>query len=368
MAHELFGTRFIERNNGKPAWHGIGEVYDANLRLRAADALVRAGGNYTVRTAPLLVEMDGKPLYTGQHMIVRDEHTFQGKTDPAAIIGGPVSHTYHVIQNTDIAAALDLLSEEWPVETVGVLQDGAKMFMVFDGGEFDIKGDPNHMYFTATDSKNGKEAFQILCTPVRVVCNNTLIMGKAAATFKASIAHTPDAYRDLKFWQAMIPQMQKNAMATREALDLLASKSASKDATALVFERAFPAPKVTPKMSVSGMVDLTLDKEYADQIAEDVASHDYFKGRTEGIRAAAWERLDVFNQENPATAGTLYAVAQAANEVSMWRKGKSDSDEHNAGIDESSVFGNRAKESARAFVAATNIAQFGLAKAKAMSN
>lgn len=361
MAHELMGDRFLERNMGTPAWHGLGTIFPRDEKMTASEACVRAGANINIIKVPEYALIPGgQYIATGDYMVYREESTFGGVTDPGMIIGGPVSNDYTPLQNVDIAAAIDPLSGVWPVETCGVLKDGRTFFLTLNGGEFDILGDPHQMYFLVSDSKSGTEAMKIMTTPVRVVCSNTLNMGTAAANFTAKVAHNPAAYRDLGFWAAVIPQIRDNAVRTKQALELLATTKATDAAAAFVFEKAFKGPNKSSKMTIADTLPISLDKAHSDMIIADSDTYEYFNARTGKIRAAAKERYDVFNQENPKTAGTLFAVAQAANEVAVWRNG------HAETVEESVVFGERGKESARAFSAAYNIAQHGLAKARTM--
>jgi hypothetical protein len=357
MAHLLLGERFLERERETRAWHRLGTVVPTDAEMNAEEAFTLAGLTYQIVKAPLYAMVDGTMLRVdGKFANYRLEHTHNGHVAPLARISGDamLSDGYTALDNMDIARALNPLSEVWPVETVGAIKDGAQIFATFYGGEFDIKGDQNKLYFLVTDSKDGLRAMQIHTTPVRVVCNNTLVMGIAASNFKVKIEHTKEAYNDLGFWAAVVPQIRDSAKNTQEALALLADTKATKPMVEAVINAAFPMPGRGSKAQVADLVPLSVQPVHQDMIDREISDNEYHSNRILSIRAGAWELYDVFNQQNPNTAKTLYAAAQATNEMAIWRNGHADT------VDESVVFGNRSQESARAFKTAYKIAVGGL--------
>ena len=358
MAHEIWSERFAEREGKGAAWHGLGLSFGEDEKITASEALTLAGGDFTMDKVPAFVTLpSGEELSTGEYYIYRNEHTYNGITDPGAIVGGPVSKDYGIIQNSDIAAAVDNLAKEWPVETVGSLRDGQKLFITLHGEKFAIKGDDAHeLYFCISDSKSGKESLKIFLTGVRIVCSNTLRLGDMSSELKIKIGHDPNALRQVGFWTDTIPAMKAAQQRTREALELLADTKATKREVELIFNKAFPLPKTPAKMKMVNDNALSLSADHKELVDRDIAQFDYFRGRTEAIQALAWERYDIHNQEHTATAGTLFAAAQASNEVSCWRKG------HSETLDSQIFDGARGDESDRAFTTAYNIATKGYAK------
>lgn len=354
MAHGVWDDRFLERDGKARAWHVLGTTFAANLNVSAKDAFATAGLNFRVIKVPQLFAnpATGETQDTGKFLLYREAHTFNGKTSPGVLLNAdaPVSASYTVIDNMDIAAALDPLAKEWPLETVGALHDGGVIFVTLFGGDFDIKGDHCQMYFLVQDGKDGLRSMRIATTPVRVVCQNTLTLGLNAANFSVKVEHDAEAYRNLEFWAGVIPQIRDSAKRTKDALALLAEVRATKPMVSDVFEAAFKDPGKSERLKVVDMVPLGLSQDAQALVDSDLALHTKATDRIAEIRDAAWERYDVFNQENPNVAGTLYAAAQAANEVSMWRRG------HATTIDQSCVFGPRAEESKRAFKTAYALA------------
>lgn len=356
MAHDIMNSdRFLERDGKGRAWHGLGNTFDVNEVITATDAFKRAGLDYAVVKAPLMFPhpVTGEMTPTGKFALYREAHTFNGKESPGVLLNAdaPVSSSYTVIDNMDIAAAIDPLAKEWPLETVGALKNGGVIFASLYGGPFDIKGDPCEMYFLVQDGKDGLRSMRIATTPVRVVCQNTLTLGLNAANFSVKVEHDAEAYRNLEFWTAVIPQIRDSAKRVKDALALLAEVKATKANVQEIAAATFKAPGKSERLKVTDMMpDALLDAASQDLLTTDLSNWQYHTDRVANIRDAVWERYDIFNQENPAVAGTLYAAFQSANEVSCWRSG------HANTVDESVVFGSRAEESKRAFKAAYGLA------------
>lgn len=348
MAHLIMDdNRFVERMVAAgPAWHKLGTVFANDADLTVADAVRMAGADFEIVKIPAYGQFpDGSRVDIGKSLIYRMPHTFKGATSPGAILSpDPVGDGYTVIQNQEIAAMLEPVAKKWKIETCGALQDGKTLFIALDGGEFDIHGDPNHMYFVISDTKDGKKALSLDCTPVRVVCANTLRTGLKDASFKIRIAHDgARALDDLSYWTEVIPQIAATAQRTKEALTRLADVEATPDMVTAIVEAAFPPPVGSERIKHADLAPLSLSEPNRALLERDYVSLSYNLQRITGIQTLARESVDLFNQANPALAGTLYAVANGVNEVAMWRKG------HDGTIEESAVFGTRAQESARAF-------------------
>ena len=359
MSHELMDSnRFLERyGSAGRAWHGLGTTIRQDENITVADAMKRAGLDYSVIKVPELAQLpDGTIEPTGQHLVYREAHTYQGVVTPGKFISrNPVSDSYTIIDNLRIAEVMEPLAQTWPVETVGAIKDGAVVFLTLDGGEFDIKGDPHQMYFLVSDGKDGLRSLRVDTTPVRVVCANTLRMGIQASSLNVKIEHNSNATRELSFWAEVIPQIRNSAIRTKQALELLADTKATKAHAEQVFDAAFPAPRKSEMIRYADTVALNLSEGSAETLASALKDNEYHSDRMESIKALAWERYDIFNQQNPDTARTLFAVFQAANEVSNWRNGH----EKNNSVDTSIVFGSRADESKRASAEAIKIATKG---------
>ena len=161
-------------------WHGLGTVVEG--ALSAADAIREAGLDWTVLSEPMFTN-DGMeiPNYKAN---IRDK-------DRKVL--GIVTDRYQIVQNQDAFDFTDsLVGGEVTYETAGSLFGGRKIWLLANLPKERILGDDVVPYLCFTNSHDGLGAVQAICTPVRVVCNNTLNLALSTAKRKWSTKHTGD--------------------------------------------------------------------------------------------------------------------------------------------------------------------------------
>lgn len=343
MTADIFGVRYYGR---QPAWHALGTVSEDEVT--AKEAFERGGLNYSLSLQPIVVKVAtlfGNELVevADKMMIVRD----QTPDDPVYRTFGVVSPDYGLIQNMELAEILDQLTGDWPVETVGALAMGKRIFCTLDAGEFEVKGDPVHSYFLATNCSDGNTTLQVAFTPVRVVCQNTLVLGLREATVSASLAHHREVAKELDFRVKLVAQMQKAKATTAELFDRLATLALTKTSAAKIFEAAYPAPKKPRNVEAVEAIINENGEGFEPFIA--LAENDRLEWQTQverskvlvGIAGQLYER---FNDEQPTVAKTGWAAWNAVVELSDYREGTRPGDA-------SSLWGTRAQEKVRALKA-----------------
>ena len=67
-------------------------------------------------------------------------------------------------------------SEVYPVETCGALGKGGEIFAALNAGTYDFMGEEYSGFFTLYENKLAKGKVKLFYTPVRVVCQNTLML------------------------------------------------------------------------------------------------------------------------------------------------------------------------------------------------
>ena len=216
MPASIFGTRFAGRR--EPAWHGLGTVFEDPMSV--SKAVKVAGMDYEVIKVPIVSQAFGQTVDSGKEQLVRPPT----KDDPTARHFGIVGPNYSVLKNGDLARMLDPLSERWPTETVGALGQGDTVFFTLDAGEGQVAGEDIKKYFLVTDAKNGGETLRIAYTPVRVVCQNTLIMGLSAASSQITLRHYENLEEDLQFHLSLIDRMASMEDQAQEQMEFLAGK------------------------------------------------------------------------------------------------------------------------------------------------
>lgn len=344
MSANIFGDRFLGFR--EPAWHALGTVFTEPIT--ATESVLRGKMDYRVGLRPISVEGIGRA--DGYAAIVRDATL----DDPQARVFGVASKDYQVLQNADIARIVEPLAAHWPVETVAALGHGETFFLSLDAGMDEVGGEAVHKYFLAVDSKTGKKAFRLAFTPVRVVCQNTLITGLRAATVSGIVEHVRGVEDMITL---RVDAMSRLVRAQDETMALLRQMAATNIMEAdlnTIIEAAYPLP-CKPK-AVSFAEDILGDKEFGaylagmDAIVKSGKSWEYMKERQEGFRSAAKGLLVKFQQEQPKLALTPWASFNAVVETEDYRRGW----EGNAWA-EDALFGGRAKSKAAAFDAAIKL-------------
>lgn len=350
MAANIFGSRFLGRR--EPAWHGLGEVFPADLALTASEAVVRAGLDYTIEKTPVFVDLP--PLGRvdiGKFALVRQPTP----DDPNPAVFGLVGERYGVLQNADIAKALDPLAQQWPVETVGALGSGETVFLTLDAGQGTICGDEMRNFFLVSDTKGQGRSLRIAFTPVRVVCQNTLITGFSQATVSAALFHGRNVGRELEFRIDMFARLQQAKERTEAALASLCAKRVVEDQVNAILTAAYPEPVKPAKVRLGeevrergGLYTGGVNPQMVAHLGDVESKWAYAVERVAAYRDAARELYYTFNDEHPHAAQTGWAIYNAVVETEDYRKGADSAAE-------SALFGLRAQAKARAFDACLSL-------------
>ena len=152
---------------GEVPWHGLGVPVSNDLTPE--QMMVKAGVDWTVAEVESFIEFNGQQVPTGQKSLVR---TTDGK------ILTNVGKGWNPCQNSD---AFDFFHEyvmagDMEMHTAGSLQDGQIVWAlakVKDSFEL-FKGDTVESYLLFSNPHKYGKSINVMFTPIRVVCNNTL--------------------------------------------------------------------------------------------------------------------------------------------------------------------------------------------------
>jgi len=161
MAHQFSSGVFCYN---KPAWHRLGVVVDGTLSAREAFRVAHA--DFHVAGRPVF-DADMQPI-PGYQAITRMD---TGRTLSV------MTETYTPIQNESLIRIAEALHEDINMDAICVLSDGKKVTFTarIRGAEGDVvPGDPVQQYLIGCTSHDGSIPFQLLFSPIRVVCQNTL--------------------------------------------------------------------------------------------------------------------------------------------------------------------------------------------------
>jgi phage/plasmid-like protein (TIGR03299 family) len=186
MAHQFTSGVFL---NNQSAWHRLGTVLDGTLPAREAFRIAQA--DFTV-AGRLLYDADMRPI-EGYQAITR--------TDSGTVLS-VMNQTYTLVQNEQLIRVAEALHEDATMDAVCVLAEGRKVTFTarIRAAEGDVlRGDTVQQYLVGCTSHDGSIAFQVLFSPIRVVCQNTLsaALGHAAQSSQKGkicrIRHTRNA-------------------------------------------------------------------------------------------------------------------------------------------------------------------------------
>ena len=340
--HDLFGDRFFGVR--EPAWHGLGTVVPEPIP--ALEAIDACGLRFNISKQPMAVFLPDGQISTleNKHILVRDKTP----DDPIYRTFGIVSDEYEVTQNVDIAEVLDkYLTSEYPVETAGALAMGETVFFTLKVGMGSVGGEDVDQYFLVTDSRNGGSSLKIAFTPIRVVCQNTLSTGLAAATVKADIVHRQGARKELENYAQLIGQMKKARELVMSSLQRMAEVGIADHEVDEIIKAAYPDPKAPVKV---------IQKRVLEELGVPLDSVDVNFDAVGGRYLSALENAPIFREhcrilyeqicdDHPAIAKTPWAAYNAVTEFADWREGGNNPES----ISKSVLFGYRSSEKSRAF-------------------
>jgi len=213
-------TMFYTRE--KP-WHGLGTMVQE--APTSADALHLAGLDWIVEPKPVYVENNGVFGTTMEQIpgFVANTRNTDGH------VLGIVTDAYKIIQNVDAFAFTDnLIGGDVRYETAGSLAQGKRVWLLAKLPETEIVGDKTEQYLVFTNTFDGSGSVKVACTPVRVVCQNTLNYALHGAKRSWSIRHTVninsrlhEAQQSLQLASQYMTQLQASAnnLATQHLSD-----------------------------------------------------------------------------------------------------------------------------------------------------
>jgi phage/plasmid-like protein (TIGR03299 family) len=199
----------------KPAWHGLGEVFDQAPGWE--EGTHRLG--WTVQVCPLVANYHDNEVEVPQAFAVIREDI--------GISLGVVGGRYVPIQNLEAFSLVKPLVDDGQceIETCGSLHNGAKVFLLLKikGEDLDIgmqKKDLLKSYLLVTSTHDGSSSLKVGFTCVRVVCQNTLTASLRGDGF-TSIRHTASAEKAMALLQTTIDVGRRELASTAEIYKMM---------------------------------------------------------------------------------------------------------------------------------------------------
>ena len=249
MAHNLNfkNNRASFASRKEIAWHGLGQVVDA---MTSEEAIKLGGLDFEVEKRNLFYQSNKhipfeeaksydsiirskvkeSNIYKQQFIVPDKFATVRNDTNQ---ILGVVGSKYHVIQNWEAFDFMDsIIGKQASYETVGALGNGETIFITAKmTEELVINRDLIDKYLLITMSHDGSSSIQVMFTPIRVVCNNTLTAAIKGTKNKVSIMHTRNAKVKLEASKKILGIVDQGSLAYKEIFsDMFANYVNDKDA------------------------------------------------------------------------------------------------------------------------------------------
>lgn len=300
MAHNLFGERFGDSR--QPAWHELGQVFEEEVT--AAQGLKKVGA-YEVELVPAYA--GDTPI--GKNAILRRPTT----DDPETRVFGIVGLDYTLITPEDVCSIFDE-QVGVPIETIGALGYGETFFVSTQLPTLDVKGDEVENYLLVSNPMTGLQSAEVRVTPVRVVCQNTLIASDARATQKFKVVHGRDAKQRMAEWLRETYEFAETTSKVLRDLFQVMATTRVRDAEARkLFDAAYPIPNKPKTNAPQNVMEQRL-KWWEENVNLMQRRRDGAKELFQGLGSG---------MDTPAAKGTLWGAYNAVVECEDYRRGRS---------------------------------------------
>lgn len=250
MAHNLY------QRNGKvsfasareKAWHGLGQIVQG--AMTSSEAIKAAHLDYEVAKASLFIKDLENQLYD----VPNKYATVNCETGEVL---GIVGNNYQILQNSEAFEFFDSIvgAELAMFETAGALGKGETIFITAKLPTDLIVGNDDviNNYLLLTNSHDGSKAVEVMFTPIRVVCNNTLQASLRSAKKRFKIKHTENYKHKFEEAQEVLNIVHKSSLALQELFNNLANDLWTDEQMKNMVEKFFPATMIDEKPSSKGV-------------------------------------------------------------------------------------------------------------------
>jgi hypothetical protein len=313
MAHNILGERFYNRSD-KPAWHGIGQNI-ADATDGAEEALRRLGLYSVEKRALYWLNGEGLQEETGYYGLFREPiaEDLQWR-----MLGTPVTESYELIDPLTAARLWDDNvrgpdGAPVPVETVGILGKGERLFITTELPTYEVAGDEVKSFLLFDNPLQNNVYVGGYVTGVRTVCQNTLMAGISRASQTFHVSHDKGVTALMGEWLSNVYQ---HALMTNEVIaeasNLMARKPANDFEVRWIIDGAYPEPKWQQN-----------DPRARKDLAERQKQFEYLVELNERSRELAFALYsgEGTGLQTEATGGTAWGAYCAITELETYRRG-----------------------------------------------
>lgn len=218
---------------GEVPWHGLGTPLDHPAT--AEEAIRAAKLDWRVDLVP--AEAVGKVI-PRTRAVVRDD-----RREPIAVVG----ERYEPVQNAEAFTFFDEIvgAGKAIYQTAGSLDHGRRIWLLakVPGDVWVTKSDQVGKHLLLTNSHDGGSPLRVLFTPIRVVCQNTLMAAlEGAGRNGVSIRHVGDVLEKAKEAQKILGISIKFFDDFEDQARAFARRSVTTEALDLYFKSLVPDP------------------------------------------------------------------------------------------------------------------------------
>ena len=182
MAHNIDSMAFV----GETPWHGLGT--DVQVNATSSEMIRAAGLDWAVDKEAI---EGARPGQVGARFMLKRRARNASEQD---VPFGVVSKRYEPLQNADAFRFFDPFIKRGVAsfETAGALGSGERVWVLAKmPGQIEIvPGDEVSRYLLLSNSHDGRGSVTIKFTPIRVVCQNTLILAMKDGEKAFSVRHS----------------------------------------------------------------------------------------------------------------------------------------------------------------------------------
>lgn len=297
MTHEIFGERFF--GHREPAWHKLGVV--STEPMSGIEALTAIGGGFWFDKRPVYVNLDGELKETESFALVRSALP----DDPQERVMDYVTKQYNILQPLEAIEIFDQTAKQ-PVETLGMLGKGERMFVTWKLPSFEVTpGDEVKPYGFVALGFDALMGASLNVVTTRVVCANTWKVAiseseRESKNGNQNLGHiwsgkhtSKNMGRDLSIWMEHIQERaetQSNNVANIFQAMANIPITELKVVSSLLYD-IYPDPGLLPsdfpeKLRLEKQLVIDKSKEQAENDRDAVIS--LFDGEGTAIDATAW--------------------------------------------------------------------------------
>lgn len=242
MSHNIFGERVVLSK--EPAWHRLGQVFQEPVSAREAHdsmtpPIITLEPVFT--KLPSLTDKARRPANFGLNQQVIIRHPVPD--DPEYKTFGMVGPEYVLVPPIDFADIWDDATQ-LPLESAAFLGKGETFFVSSRLPTLSVKGDEVQMFLLGVSHYTGGRANELIISPVRTVCQNTLMLARAEARESYAVDHDARVHERLSKWlKLMVGGLEIKTTMLQEQMDHLAGIRIEDSVLAFVLKDVYPDPK-----------------------------------------------------------------------------------------------------------------------------